>query len=158
MANKSGYTLEELDAIFALLESATQVTRFSVTDRNTEIRLSRAVTGTSTDPVAAVPPHTTATQLAVSGKDGQHQPVAPATTTVKSPAVGTFFRGSGPGAEPFVKVGTIVRPDSIICSIRIIRDVTALPAATTGIVSAVLVDDGEPIEFGRPLITIESLG
>ncbi len=158
MANKSEYTPEELDAIFALLESATQFTQFSLVDRNTDIRLSRAPAGTFTDPVAAINLQAPAELLAVSGKDGQQQAPAPAVTTVKSPAVGTFFRGAGPGTEPFVKVGTTVSPDSIICNIRIIRDVMALPAATTGIVSAVLVNDGEPIEFGQPLVTIEPLG
>jgi acetyl-CoA carboxylase biotin carboxyl carrier protein len=157
VVDKSRYTLEELDAIFALLESATRVTRFSMVDHDTEIRLSRTASGAFTDPTSAVTPPPTAALLPVTGEDGQHQAPVP-TTIIKSPAVGTFFRGPGPGAEPFIKVGTTVWPDTIICNIKIIRDVMALSAATTGVVGAVLVDDGEPIEFGQSLVTIEPLG
>lgn len=156
VSGKSTSTLEELEALLALLESATHVTQFSLVDGNTEIRLSR-VASTFTDPTTTELPQATAAPIAVSREDGQSQAPAPA-ITVRSPTVGTFFRGSALGAEPLVKVGTTVQPDTVICNIKIIQNLMALPAATTGIVSAVLVDDGEPIEFGQPLVTIEPLG
>ena len=157
VSGKSTSTLEELEALLALLESATHITQFSLVDGNSEIRLSRLATGTFGDPTTTELPQATAAPIAVSREDGQPQAPAPA-ITVKSPTVGTFLRGSALGAEPMVKVGTTVQPDTVICNIKIIQNLMALPAATTGTVSAVLVDDGEPIEFGQPLVTIEPLG
>lgn len=157
VSGKSTSTLKELEALLALLESATHITQFSLVDGNSEIRLSRVATDTFTDPTTTELPQATAAPIAVSGADGQPQAPPPA-FTVRSPAVGTFFRGSALGADPFVKVGTTVQPATVVCNIKIIQNLMALPAATTGIVSAVLVDDGEPIEFGQPLVTIEPLG
>lgn len=154
MANKSRYSPEELGAIFTILDSAMQLTRLSVVDLDTEIRLSRAATGAFADSASA--PATTA-RLPVPNQGGRHQASPPAPITLRSPAVGTFRR-SNAGAEPFVTVGTSVGPGSVIGNIEIIRDMMGLPAATTGIVTAILVDDGEPIEFGQPLMTIEPLG
>ncbi len=151
VVSKSRYTPEELDAILALLDSAKRLSRFRVVDRDTEIRLSRATAGAFAEADAAP---ASAAHLPAADRNAQYRHPSADAITLKSPEVGTFRRGDQ-GAEPFVTVGTIVRPDSIIGIIEIIRDRTALPATTNGIVSAILVEDGEPIEFGQPLMTIE---
>jgi acetyl-CoA carboxylase biotin carboxyl carrier protein len=152
VANDSRYTPEQLGAILALLDSATRLSRFHLVDRDTEIRLTRAATGAFADP--AVSPPGTAAPLPGPHPHGQDRAPAAATFTLRSPTVGTFRRSNARG-DPFVTVGIGVGPDSIIGNIEVIRDMMAVAATTSGTVTAIMVADGEPIEFGQPLLTIE---
>jgi acetyl-CoA carboxylase biotin carboxyl carrier protein len=80
---------------------------------------------------------------------------APAGKTINSPMVGTFYLSSSPDAAPFVKIGDQVGPDTTICIIEAMKVFNEIPAETSGKITAVLVDNGAPIEFGQPLFRIE---
>jgi acetyl-CoA carboxylase biotin carboxyl carrier protein len=81
---------------------------------------------------------------------------AQAGTPFQSPMVGTFYRAGGPDSEPFVSVGTRVGPDSTLCIIEAMKVMNEIKAETSGVVVAVLVENGEPVEFGQPLFLIQS--
>lgn len=74
---------------------------------------------------------------------------------VTSPMVGTFYRASNPGAKPFVDVGSQVKAGDTLCIIEAMKMMNQIEADKTGTVKAVLVENGEPVEFGQPLFVIE---
>jgi acetyl-CoA carboxylase biotin carboxyl carrier protein len=93
----------------------------------------------------------------------QGQPVATAhiaseepanTTVIKSPMVGTFYTASSPSAPPFVKVGDNVSPEKTVCLIEAMKVYNEIQAECTGKIIAVLVKNGEAVEFGKPLFRV----
>jgi len=77
-------------------------------------------------------------------------------TPFQSPMVGTFYRANGPDAEPFVSVGSRVGPDTTVCIVEAMKVMNEIKAETSGEIVAVLVENGEPVEFGQPLFLIKS--
>ncbi len=73
---------------------------------------------------------------------------------VTSPMVGTFYRAVSPGAAPFVEVGQKVKAGDPICIVEAMKMMNQIEADKSGVVEAILVEDGEPVEFDQPLITI----
>lgn len=78
----------------------------------------------------------------------------PAGIIIKSPMVGTFYRASSPGAEPFVSVGTSVSEGQTVCVIEAMKLMNEIPADVSGVIKEVLVENGQPVEFGQPLFVI----
>ena len=76
-------------------------------------------------------------------------------TLVKSPMVGTFYRAPEPGAPPFVDIGDAVSNDTIVCIIEVMKLMNSIPAGASGLVTQILVADGEPVEYGQVLLVIE---
>ena len=73
---------------------------------------------------------------------------------VKSPMVGTFYRSPSPGADAFVQVGQVVKQGDTLCIIEAMKLLNEIEADASGVVKAILVDNGEPVEFGEPLFVI----
>jgi acetyl-CoA carboxylase biotin carboxyl carrier protein len=78
-----------------------------------------------------------------------------ALAVIKSPMIGTFFPSPSPDAPPFVKVGDHVGPTTTVCIIEAMKVFNEIPAEVSGLVVAVLVENGEPVEFGQPLFKID---
>lgn len=75
---------------------------------------------------------------------------------VKSPMVGTFYTSSSPDSPPFVKVGDHVGASTTVCIIEAMKVFNEIPAEISGQVVAVLVENGEPVEFGQPLFKVDT--
>lgn len=75
---------------------------------------------------------------------------------IVSPMVGTFYKASGPDAEPYVKVGQQIEIGQVICIIEAMKLMNEIESEASGIVRKVLVKDSQPVEFGQPLFLIES--
>lgn len=75
-------------------------------------------------------------------------------TVVKSPMVGTFYRSPEPGAKTFVEVGDAVEAEATVCIIEVMKLMNSIAAGAGGVVTHVLVEDGDPVEYGQPLIVI----
>lgn len=73
---------------------------------------------------------------------------------VKSPMVGTFYRAASPGAKPFVDVGQKVVAGERLCIIEAMKLMNEIESDTDGVVKAILVDNGQPVEYGQPLFVI----
>ena len=73
---------------------------------------------------------------------------------VKSPMVGTFYRSAQPGSDPFVQVGSTVREGDTLCIIEAMKLLNEIEADASGTIKAILLDNGEPVEFGEPLFVI----
>ncbi|MBL8507726.1 MAG: acetyl-CoA carboxylase biotin carboxyl carrier protein [Chitinimonas sp.] len=78
----------------------------------------------------------------------------PEGTPLKSPMVGTFYRASSPGAKAFVEVGQQVNVGDTLCIIEAMKLLNEIEAETAGVVKAILVDNGSPVEYGEPLFII----
>jgi acetyl-CoA carboxylase biotin carboxyl carrier protein len=84
-------------------------------------------------------------------------PAAPAEIQghiVKSPMVGTFYRASAPGNPPFVEVGTNVKEGDTLCIIEAMKLLNEIDADISGVIKQILVENGQPVEFGQPLFVI----
>ena len=81
-------------------------------------------------------------------------PAAPV-TTIDSPLVGTFYRAASPEAQAFVKVGDKVAPDTVIGIIEAMKVMNEIKAEKSGVIKEILVENGQPVEFGQPLFVIE---
>lgn len=73
---------------------------------------------------------------------------------VKAPMVGTFYRAPSPGAAPFVEVGQTVKEGQPLCIIEAMKLLNEIEADKSGVIKEILVDNGEPVEFGQPLFVI----
>lgn len=81
-------------------------------------------------------------------------PAEPAGHLVKSPMVGTFYRAPSPGAAPFVEVGQSVKAGDVVCIVEAMKMMNHIEADKAGVVGEIFVEDGEPIEFDQPLVSI----
>ncbi len=75
---------------------------------------------------------------------------------IQSPIVGTFYRSASPTAEPFVKIGSNVAPESVVCIIEAMKLMNEIQAETSGEVVKIYVENGQPVEYGQPLFGIQS--
>ncbi|MDR2991584.1 MAG: acetyl-CoA carboxylase biotin carboxyl carrier protein [Burkholderiaceae bacterium] len=89
---------------------------------------------------------------------------APATTlaaeeikgfVVKSPMVGTFYRSASPDAKPFVEVGAQVKAGDTVCIVEAMKILNEINTEKSGTVTRVLIENGQPVEYGQPLFVIE---
>jgi len=80
---------------------------------------------------------------------------APGGHTISSPMVGTFYRASGPEAEPYVQVGTRIQVESPLCIIEAMKVMNEIKSEVAGEILEILVENGEPVEFGQPLFLVQ---
>jgi acetyl-CoA carboxylase biotin carboxyl carrier protein len=80
---------------------------------------------------------------------------APAGHLVRSPMVGTFYRSAAPGASPLIEVGSRVNVGDALCIIEAMKLMNEIEADHAGVVREILVENGQPVEFGQPLVRIE---
>ena len=97
-------------------------------------------------PVAAAPVAAAPTEAAA--------PAAPSGHSVNSPMVGTFYRSPAPGAASFAEVGQSVSIGDTICIVEAMKMMNQIEADKSGVIKAILVEDGEPVEFDQPLVII----
>jgi acetyl-CoA carboxylase biotin carboxyl carrier protein len=81
-------------------------------------------------------------------------PSEPAGHQVKSPMVGTFYRSPSPDAAAFIEVGKTINKGDAICIIEAMKMMNQIEADASGTILAILVDDGDPVEFDQPLVVI----
>jgi acetyl-CoA carboxylase biotin carboxyl carrier protein len=82
------------------------------------------------------------------------EPAPPEGHVVKAPMVGTFYRSPSPDAKPFVEVGHTIKEGQTICIIEAMKLMNEIEADASGVVKAILVENGQPIEYGQPLFIL----
>jgi len=160
-------TYEDLVQIVELLRSASQFSEFRLRSGDIEVEVRRAdgaarpaprpvADAHSRDPVGGevtLEPDRAALHVPHAHADGEKLP--PGLVLVRAPMVGTFYRAHEPGAPPFVEPGSRVAVDTTVCIIEVMKLLNSIPAGCAGVVTHVLVNDAEPIEYGQPLIAID---
>jgi acetyl-CoA carboxylase biotin carboxyl carrier protein len=81
-------------------------------------------------------------------------PAVPQGHLVKAPMVGTFYRAPNPGAQPFVEVGQTVKEGDALCIIEAMKLLNEIEADKSGVIKEILIENGEPVEYGQPLFVI----
>ena len=124
------------------------------------IRLSRGGQVVQATPMAAPPAPAAAAAPAVAATTSGGGEKGPSDSgsivTIDSPMVGTFYSKPNPDAENFVKVGDSIGPDSVVCIIEAMKVFNEIAAEISGQVVAVLVENEEAVEFGKPLFKIDT--
>ncbi|OPZ18039.1 MAG: Biotin carboxyl carrier protein of acetyl-CoA carboxylase [candidate division BRC1 bacterium ADurb.BinA364] len=82
------------------------------------------------------------------------EPEAKPGVIVSSPMVGTFYRSPSPDAPPFVEVGSRVNVNTVLCIVEAMKIMNEIKAETSGVVDEILVENGQPVEFGQPMFRI----
>jgi acetyl-CoA carboxylase biotin carboxyl carrier protein len=135
----------------ALLLDETSLTEIEIERAGLRVRVARKISvaasmPASVQPAAAAPVAAAAVDLADFAK---HPGVVP------SPMVGTAYWASEPGAKPFIEVGTKVTVGQTLLIIEAMKTMNQIPSPRAGTVTQILIEDGQPVEFGEPLVIIE---
>ena len=104
-------------------------------------------------PMASAPPRSAASAAAPASA-AEAEPAAPEGHVVKAPMVGTFYRSPSPDAKVFVEVGQAVKEGDTICIIEAMKLMNEIEADASGTVKAILVENGQPVEYGQPLFIL----
>ncbi|WP_454648068.1 acetyl-CoA carboxylase biotin carboxyl carrier protein [Bradyrhizobium liaoningense] len=138
----------------ALLLDETSLTEIEIERAGLRLRVARniSVAATMPMPVAAAPAAMTAAASAAApaASDLSKHPGA-----VTSPMVGTAYWAPEPGAKPFIEVGTKVSVGQTLLIIEAMKTMNQIPSPRAGTVTQILVEDGQPVEYGEPLVIIE---
>jgi len=151
--------LRKLKKLIDLVEQS-GIAELEITEGEEKVRISRgSVMGAAA--AAPVPVHqavvpVVAAQAAAAAPApaAEAQPEAPQGHIMKAPMVGTFYRASAPGAKAFVDVGQSVAAGDIVCIIEAMKLLNEIEADQAGVIKAILVENGQPVEYGQPLFVI----
>jgi acetyl-CoA carboxylase biotin carboxyl carrier protein len=150
--------LRKLKTLIELVESS-GIAELEIEEGEERVRITRSV-APSPVPAAAAPAtiaRGVAAQPGAAVTADAAPPAAPAEAEghqVKSPMVGTFYRSASPGAKPFVEVGDAVQVGDTLCIIEAMKLMNEIEADRAGVVKQVLAENGQPVEFGQPLVVI----
>ena len=159
-SGESSFDMNELRELMALVTEQ-GFTEFEFENENIRVRLSKATAyapvaqpvhaavpmpGLSPQPHTGVPVQTDTPSQAADTDEGLFK--------ITSPIVGTFYRSPGPDKEPYVKEGSKVTAESIVCIVEAMKLMNEIQAEVSGEVVKVYVENGEPVEFGQPLFGI----
>jgi acetyl-CoA carboxylase biotin carboxyl carrier protein len=119
------------------------------------VRLQRRLPASPATPLTAVPAPTASVGV---DRPVVSEVVATSLITVEAPMVGTFYRASSPGAEPYVKEGDVVKEGQILCIIEAMKLMNEIESKASGRVVKIHLENGNPVEFGQPLFAIDPHG
>ncbi|MCV6589258.1 MAG: acetyl-CoA carboxylase biotin carboxyl carrier protein [Marinobacterium sp.] len=148
--------IRKVKKLIELLEES-NINEIEIKEGEESVRISRGATGavayTAPAPVAA-PVAAPAPVPAAPAAPAVEAPAASDKNAVKSPMVGTFYRAPSPSSPSFIEVGQHVKKGDVICIIEAMKMMNQIEADKAGVVEAILVEDGQPVEFDQPLVTI----
>jgi len=127
-------------------ESKVRIVKSSAAPQNQVVMMPQAAPAQYTAPASASPAPAAAQAISAPAEVVGH--------VVKSPMVGTFYRASAPGAPAFVEVGASVKEGDTLCIIEAMKLLNEIDADASGVIKEILVENGQPVEFGQPLFII----
>lgn len=149
--------LRKLKKLIDLVQES-GIAELEITEGEEKVRVVRGggVTITSSGASASPAPAGTpaAPAAAPAAPPAAASEAAPEGHVVKAPMVGTFYRAPSPDAKPFVEVGQTIKEGQTICIIEAMKLMNEIEADASGVVKAVLVENGQPVEYGQPLFIL----
>jgi acetyl-CoA carboxylase biotin carboxyl carrier protein len=144
------------------LVAESDIAELEVTEGESKVRIVKSSGAPQSQVVMMQPqsmPQTLSVPMPASASAAAAAPVAavpaePEGHIVKSPMVGTFYRSSAPGNPPFVEVGATVKEGDTLCIIEAMKLLNEIDADASGVIKQILVENGQPVEFGQPLFVI----
>jgi acetyl-CoA carboxylase biotin carboxyl carrier protein len=149
-ADKSAIDKELIRELAKLLDE-TKLTEIEIERDGLRVRVGRGggITHVTSHGVPAAPLSSAAPAAAAPTDPAKHP------GAVTSPMVGTAYRGAAPGSAPFVELGSKVVVGETLLIIEAMKTMNQIPAPRSGTVTQILIEDGQPVEFGEPLVIIE---
>jgi acetyl-CoA carboxylase biotin carboxyl carrier protein len=149
--------LRKLKKLIDLVQES-GIAELEITEGEEKVRISRSGSAVQTA-MMAMPQATTMLTAAPAAAAAAlpaapEAPAEPEGHVVKSPMVGTFYRSSAPGAKPFVEIGQTVNAGDTLCIIEAMKLLNEIEADQGGVIKTVLVENGQPVEYGQPLFLI----
>ena len=151
--------LRKLKKLIDLVEES-GIAEIEVTEGEEKVRITRSLAAApqalyaAPAPLAHAPAPVAAAPVAAAPAPAA-APAADLGNTQKSPMVGTFYRAPSPASPAFVEVGQNVKAGDTLCIIEAMKLMNEIEAEKSGVVKAILVDNGQPVEYGEPLFIIE---
>jgi len=157
--------LRKLKTLIDLVQQS-GIAELEVTEGEERVRISRGVSGVQpaapvqvytlpqVAPAPAAPGAPAATAGAPAAPAESEAAALPEGHVIRSPMVGTFYRSSAPGAKSFVEIGQAVKAGDTLCIIEAMKLLNEIEADQDGVVKAVLVENGQPVEYGEPLFIL----
>ncbi|NND92170.1 MAG: acetyl-CoA carboxylase biotin carboxyl carrier protein [Granulosicoccus sp.] len=150
--------IRKIKKLIELLEDS-DVSEIEIVEGEESVRIARssspgyAAAAHAVPPAPAAPPSVAPVTAAVDAAPAED--LLPPGTIMESPMVGTFYRSSSPTAKAFVEVGQSVNKGDTVCIIEAMKIMNQIEAEISGTVRAILIEDGQPVEYGEPLIVID---
>ncbi|WP_415894970.1 acetyl-CoA carboxylase biotin carboxyl carrier protein [Neptuniibacter sp. PT34_22] len=144
--------IRKVKKLIELLEES-NINEIEIKEGEESVRISRGSSVVAA-PVAA--PVAVAAPAAAPAPVAEAAPEAPQTSghVVKSPMVGTFYTAPSPSSPAFAEVGQTVKVGDVICIVEAMKMMNQIEADKAGVIEAILVEDGQPVEYDQPLVTI----
>ena len=148
--------LRKLKKLIDLVQES-GIAELEITEGEEKVRISRSsnhaslVTQTLTSPITQPALTANGNGTAILTPENTPQPEG---HTVKAPMVGTFYRSSSPGAKVFVEIGQTINAGDTLCIIEAMKLLNEIESDKTGVIKAILVENGQPVEYGEPLFII----
>ncbi|EDK28726.1 acetyl-CoA carboxylase biotin carboxyl carrier protein subunit [Vibrionales bacterium SWAT-3] len=149
--------IRKIKKLIELVEES-GIAELEISEGEESVRISRNGTAPVAAPIqyaAAPAPAAAAAPAQAAAPEAAEAPAAPAGHQVLSPMVGTFYGAPSPDAKPFVKVGQQVNAGDTLCIVEAMKMMNQIEADKSGVVTAILVEDGQPVEFDQALVIIE---
>ena len=144
--------IRKIKKLIELVEES-GIAELEISEGEESVRISRNGAGIAPAPVHYTAPASVAALTEISAPI--EKPSVPAGHQVLSPMVGTFYRAPSPDAKSFIEVGQSVSAGETLCIVEAMKMMNQIEADKSGVVTAILVEDGQPVEFDQPLVVIE---
>lgn len=144
--------LRKLKKLIDLVQES-GISELEITEGEEKVRIAKQV-GVAAPAAYLAPAAAAAPPPAADSARLSAAPALPAGDVIKSPMVGTFYRASSPGAKPLIEVGQSITAGERLCIIEAMKLMNEIESELTGVVKAVLVENGQPVEYGQPLFVI----
>lgn len=147
--------IRKLKKLIDLVESS-DIGELEISEGEESVRISRNAPAAVAPPpqVAAAPPPTAPVESEAAPKQAGAADEPPEGNIVRSPMVGTFYRSPSPDAKAFVEVGDRVSAEQTLCIIEAMKMLNQIEADVGGEITAILVENGQPVEFDQPLFVV----
>ncbi|MCK5001527.1 MAG: acetyl-CoA carboxylase biotin carboxyl carrier protein [Gammaproteobacteria bacterium] len=149
--------IRKVKKLIELLEES-GIAEIEINEGEESVRISRYGSGSApAAPVqyAAAPVAAPAPAAAAPAAEESSADAIPSGHSVDSPMVGTYYSAASPGAKNFINIGDSVAEGDTVCIIEAMKILNQIEADKSGVVKAILVENGQPVEFGQPLVIIE---
>ena len=147
--------IRKVKKLIELLEES-NINEIEIKEGEESVRISRGGSQVIAAPAQYAAPAPVAAPAPAAAAPAPEAPAeaAPLGHAVRSPMVGTFYRSPSPTSGPFVEVGQSVQAGDVICIVEAMKMMNQIEADKSGVVESILAEDGQPVEFDQPLITI----
>ena len=157
MSDKHTAIDAELVRALANILNETELTEIEVEKDDLKIKVKREITVAAAPVQYAAAPAPVAAPAVAPAAAAAAAPAAPVARSgeeVKSPMVGTFYRSASPGSDAFVEVGSTVKVGDTLCIVEAMKLLNEIESDCAGTIKKILVDNGQPVEYGEPLFII----